>query len=101
MSKLLDQVEKDLDVFMDSEMGFATPVTVGAVSFSAIFDRDYIEQSGEAIYVASSVPVLIAATHDVQNLNRGELVNGLPDSYKIKNFKPDQTGETVVYLELQ
>ena len=101
VSKLLDQIEDDWDEFLDTEAGFAVDVVVNGLPIKAIFDREYLGQAIDGISFESSVPVLLCATSDVGAFDHGSVVVGLPDSYKVINIRSDQTGETLLFLELQ
>ena len=99
--KFLDQIEADWDQFLDAEAGFAVDVVVDGLPIKAIFDREYLSQAIDGISFESSAPVLLCATSDVGTFDHGSVVVGLPESYKVINIRPDQTGETLLFLELQ
>ncbi len=97
---LRDQIEgTDLDVFMDSEAGFARDVVLnGTQTIKAIFDEhvpvvnDY---TGEA---ESELSTLVAKTSDLVGVKPHDTVTVGLVTYEVMEIRPDGTGLTTLTL---
>jgi len=99
MTSLRDQLEADLDVFMDIEAGFAQEVVLnGSLVIKAVFNErvpvvnDY---TGETESVLST---LVAKTTDIEEVRPHDTVTVGPVTYEVLEIRPDGTGLTTLTL---
>lgn len=75
---------------------FAVSATLGASTFSVIFDRAHLESLG----ISATQPLLVAKTSDVSSANKGTSITVNGTAYTVMDNQPDGTGMTTLLLEL-
>lgn len=74
-------------------------VTYSGGSFSAIFERPFVEVPGGEVGVESRQPVLVARTSDVSALAKDATLTVQSVAYKLRRAEPDGTGVTRLILK--
>ena len=85
---------EDLAPFL-SESAFAVSATLGAATFSVIFDRAHIESLG----ISSAQPVCVGKTSDLSGAAFGGTITIAGAAYTVRDNQPDGTGITTLLLE--
>lgn len=86
---------ENLDAFLSTDE-FAVSATLGASTFSVIFDRAHLESLG----ISTTQPMLIAKTSDVSSATRGTSITVNGSAYTIMDNQPDGTGISALMLEV-
>lgn len=86
---------EDLDAFLSTD-DFAVTATLGASTFSVIFDRAHLESLG----ISTTQPVLVAKTSDVSSATRGTSITVNGTAYTVMDNQPDGTGMSTLILEV-
>lgn len=86
---------ENLDAFLSADE-FAVSATLGASTFSVIFDRAHLESLG----ISATQPVAVAKTSDVSSANKGTSITVNGTAYTVMDNQPDGTGMTTLLLEL-
>jgi hypothetical protein len=74
-------------------------VTHAGGSFSAIFERPFVEVEAGGMGVESRQPVLVARTSDVSALAKDTSLTVQSVAYKLRRQEPDGTGVTRLILK--
>jgi len=104
MSTFLEQAEgDDLDVFLDTEAGFAvtaiyTSAKDGLKELSVIFDKEAFDIDPDMGDIETTVPVATAKTADVENVRHKDELEIGGVRYEVKRIRPDGTGLTALVL---
>jgi hypothetical protein len=85
---------EDLSVFL-SEADFAVSATLGAATFSVIFDRAHLESLG----ISSTQPVAVGKTSDLAAATGGTSITIAGTAYVVRDNQPDGTGMSTLILE--
>jgi hypothetical protein len=86
---------EDLSVFL-SEADFAVSATLGAATFSVIFDRAYVENQA----IGGTQPVCVGKTADLGSATHGTAITIAGTAYTVQDNQPDGTGMTTLVLQL-
>lgn len=86
---------ENLDAFL-LEADFAVSATIGASTFSVIFDRAH----SEALSISHTTPVCMAKTSDVSSATRGTAITIAGTAYTVMDNHPDGTGMSTLILEV-
>ncbi len=86
---------ENLDAFLSVDE-FAVSATLGASTFSVIFDRAHLESLG----ISATQPVAVAKTSDVSSATRGTSITINGTAYTVMDNQPDGTGMTTLLLEV-
>lgn len=87
---------EDISAFFDTD-DFAVSATVGAATFSVIFDNAYLSAGGDAA-IAGTQPMCHARTADVSGVSIGNTMTINSVAYVVTGLHPDGTGVTAVML---
>ena len=102
MTTLLEQINSDLDVFMDAESGFAEQLTFtgtfGPYTINGIFDEGNTVVNDFTGVVSVDPHQLTVKTADLQPVKPHDEVRRGLKVYKILTIDPDGQGLTVLTL---
>ena len=92
---LNDRILDDIDVFVDTETGFAVDAIIGDSTVSGVFDAAYAER----LNTAGTAPVFLCRSADVAAVEQGDPVTIDGVEYEVAGIEPDGTGMTTLVLE--
>lgn len=102
MTTLKEQIEADIDTFMDTEDGFAEEVTItgtfGPYTINAIFDEHVPVIYNFTGDVSNEISTLTVKTKYLINVKTRDTVRIGSVTYEFININPDGTGITVLHL---
>lgn len=90
---------EDLTTMFDETYGFAVPASLGASSFSVIFDDAYYPAQGEEVNIETSKPRVTCKSSDVTGAMQGDTITIDGTAYTIIGKQPDGTGIIILTME--
>ncbi len=95
---LLTDIDDDLSVFYDIDLGFAENITGPSGTVVAIFDNDYESVEPDEVLIAGANPII--RTQDDDAFSAGDTVTIRTVNYTVVEVQPTGFGETIHELRL-